>query len=323
MRYRQAQAMRPLRLLVISARYPTADRPAAGAFVRDRLADPTVAATVIAPSNYEHGGWRRYLAMTWRALTVRGQFDGVEGHFVLPSGAVALLAARVRRLPLVVFAHGSDVRDMAARNRAYRWLAQRVVRGAGAVVANSSGTAELVARLGAHATVVPPGVDLSRFAPQPKPARPRVLYLGGAFEHKGIDVARQLADTLVGPGLREVDPAEIPALMSAHTIVLVPSVVEPFGLVAVEAIASGRWVVARAVGGLAEIVVDGVNGSLVSDGDFAGALSRVPNYDPITVAATAERFAIEGTWRGAGEVWRRVLDGGPQITTVDEDSAIQ
>ncbi len=68
--------------------------------------------------------------------------------------------------------------------------------------------------------------------------------------------------------------------MQAHDVVLVPSVEEPFGIVAVEAIASGRWVVAAAVGGLPDIVIDGVNGTLVSDGDYEGALARVPDYDP-------------------------------------------
>ena len=63
-------------------------------------------------------------------------------------------------------------------------------------------------------------------------------------------------------------------------MVLVPSVAEPFGLVALEAIAAGRWVVASAVGGLRDIVIDGVNGSLVGDGDFDAALAAVPDYDP-------------------------------------------
>lgn len=323
MRYRQTQAMRRLRLLVISARYPTPDRPAAGAFVRDRLADPAITATVIAPGNYADPGWRRYLAMAWRALTVRGQFDGVEGHFVVPSGAVALLAARVRRLPLVVFAHGSDVREIAHRGRTMRWLARRVIGGADAIIANSADTAALVRALGGDATVVAPGIDRARFRLAPRPATRRVLYLGGDLPSKGVETARQLADTLLGPGIREIDPAEVAELMASHDVVLVPSQAEGFGLVAAEAIAAGRWVVASDIGGLRDVVRDGVNGTLVRDGDFAGALARVPDYDPVAVAATAERFAIEGTWRGAGEVWRRVRAGGPQIRTVDEDPAIQ
>jgi D-inositol-3-phosphate glycosyltransferase len=297
-----------MRLLVITARYPTPDRPAAGRFVQERLADPQVSATVIAPSRYDVPGWRRYLSMAWRAASRRGPFEGVEGHFVLPSGVIALVAARLRRLPLVVYAHGGDVRDMARRNPLFTWLARRVLRGADAVVTNSAETAELVHRLGAKAEVNPPGVDLGRFRPSPRPAQRHVLYLGGDVEHKGVAIARQLADTLAGPGLQEVAPDDIPGMMAAHDVVLVPSLAEPFGLVAAEAIASGRWVVARAVGGMREIVSDGVNGSLVGgDAGFALALASVPDYDPFAVAATGDRFSMEHHRAGMARVWNRVL----------------
>jgi glycosyltransferase involved in cell wall biosynthesis len=297
-----------MRLLVITARYPTPDRPAAGHFVRDRLADPDVVATIVAPDRYDRPGWLRYLSMTWRALAARGPFDGVEGHFVLPSGFVALVVARLRGLPLVVYAHGGDVRDMAQRNPLFAWLARRVVRGADAVATNSDETATLVRRLGADAEVIPPGIDLTRFSPTPRPSERRVLYLGGDVPHKGVALARRLADTLAGPGLREVAPDEVPALIAAHDVILVPSLAEPFGLVAAEAIASGRWVVARAVGGLPQIVSDGVNGSLgESDADLEAALSRVPDYDPQAVAATAGRFSVERHRAGMAALWERVL----------------
>ena len=297
-----------MRLLVITARYPTPDRPAAGSFVQDRLADPALESIVIAPASYAAAAWRRYVAMLWSALTRRGRYDGVEGHFVLPSGVIALVAARLRRLPLVVYAHGGDVREIAARTRVMRWAARAVLRGADAVVTNSSGTAALVADLGAEATVVPPGVDLARFAPQPLPSERRVLYLGGDVEHKGIAVARELADTLVGPGIREVDPGEVPALMASHSVVLIPSREEPFGLVAAEAIASGRWVVASAVGGLPDIVSDGVNGTLVRHGDFASALAGVPEYQPTAVSATASGFSIEEHRARMAEIWSAVRE---------------
>ena len=119
-------------------------------------------------------------------------------------------------------------------------------------------------------------------------------------------MARDLADTLVGPWLRDVDPADVPALIAAHDVVLMPSVAEPFGLVAVEAIASGRWVVASAVGGLREIVRDGVNGTLVTDGDFAGALARVPEYDPYAIASTVERYSLVAWQAGMARVWDEV-----------------
>lgn len=294
-----------MRLLVITARYPTADRPAAGAFVRDRLVG--VDAAVVAPPRYDVPGWRRYLGILWAACTRRGSFDGVEAHFALPTGAIGLLAAGLRGVPLVVYAHGFDLRVVARRNSLFRWLARRVVRSAAAVVTNSADMAELVRELGATAAVIPPGIDLQRFRPSPRPADRRVLYLGGSLEHKGIDVARQLADTLIGPGLREVDPALIPGLLAEHDVLLVPSLAEPHGLVAAEAIAAGRWVVARAVGGLNDIVTDGVNGTLVRGGDFAGALAAVPDYDPAAVAATASRFSVQIHRARMLEVWERVL----------------
>jgi len=297
-----------MRLLVVTARYPTPDRPAAGAFVRDRLADSALETNVIAPPRYDGPGWRRYAEIAWRALTERGRFDGVEGHFVLPTGPIAVVAARLRRRPLVLYAHGSDVGVMARRNRLFGALARWAIGAADAVVTNSPDTAADVAALGGAAEIVPPGIELGRFAPSPRPAMRKVLYLGGAGRLKGHDIAERLADTLAGPGLREVAPEEVPALLAAHDVLLVPSRSEGYGLVAAEAIASGRWVVARAVGGLREIVEPGINGTLVEEDDeFAGALAAVPDYAPEQLAAGAGRFGIARHRAGMASVWERVL----------------
>ncbi|MDQ3149280.1 MAG: glycosyltransferase, partial [Chloroflexota bacterium] len=104
-----------------------------------------------------------------------------------------------------------------------------------------------------------------------------------------------------------VPPEEIPELLAAHDVVLAPSRAEPFGLVAVEGIASGRWVVARDVGGLRDIIIDGVNGTLVADGDFAGAVARVPDYDPEQIAQTVRRFSIERWQADLDSIWNGLL----------------
>lgn len=296
-----------MRLLVVTARYPTEDRPAAGVFVRDRLADPVLRVTVVAPRSYGGSRWGRFLRLCWTAWTARGRFDGVEGHFVLPTGPVALIAARLRGIPFVVVAHGSDVRGVDEASRLRRWLARRVIRGAAVVVANSATTAADVARLGVAAVVIPPGVDRTRFVPSRRPANRRVLYLGGLSATKGLAIAQGLADTLVGPGLEEVAPDRVPTLMAEHDVVLVPSRVEGFGLTAAEATAAGRWVVATATGGLVDVIEDGVTGTLVTDGDYRSALAAVPDYDPWQVAERAARFDISRSRAAMNQAWTEVF----------------
>jgi glycosyltransferase involved in cell wall biosynthesis len=248
-----------------------------------------------------------YVIMFFDAMRASGPISGVEAHMVVPTGLVGWATARIRRVPLVVYAHGRDVRDWRAKPLPVRWLTRFVLRRADRVVTNSQDTAAHVRQMGVEPVVAPPGIDLRRFPVTPRPPDRRVLYLGGRSARKGYDVARDLADTLVGPWLRDIEPDDVPALMAAHDVVLVPSVAEPFGLVAVEALASGRWVVASAVGGLRDIVIDGVNGTLVTDGDFAGALARVPDYDPEAVARTVERFSLVRWQEAMAQVWDDAL----------------
>lgn len=65
---------------------------------------------------------------------------------------------------------------------------------------------------------------------------------------------------------RMVSQAEAAAFYTSATVFVCPSVYEPFGLVNLEAMACGTAVVATAVGGIPEIVVQGETGLLVSTG---------------------------------------------------------
>lgn len=76
-------------------------------------------------------------------------------------------------------------------------------------------------------------------------------------------------------------------------VVLVPSTLESFGNVAVEGLAAGRPVLATAVGGLPEIVEDGVNGFLFPPGDaatLAAAAARLLS-DPAKAAVMGAQGA--------------------------------
>jgi glycosyltransferase involved in cell wall biosynthesis len=291
-------------ILVLTRIWPTPEQPSLGTFIRERT-------TGVAGLSVVRPRWPRlpnpliYPLLLADALRA-GPIRGVEAHMLMPTGLVGLIVARIRGVPLVVYSHGRDVRDWSRGPAPLRWLARQVARRADRLLANSEDTAARLRDLGGRPQVIAPGVDLGRFAPSPRPGERRVLYLGGRVEHKGYEVGRGLADTLVGPGLRDVDPAAIPTLIAQHDVVLIPSVAEAFGLAAVEAIASGRWVVASAVGGLPDIVRDGVNGTLVSDGDFEGALAGVPDYDPYAIARTVERFSLAAWQAAMAAVWDEV-----------------
>jgi len=98
-----------------------------------------------------------------------------------------------------------------------------------------------------------------------------------------------------------VSAAELAILYRAGDVVAVPSYNESFGLVAIEAQASGTPVVAAAVGGLTVAVDDGASGLLVDGHDpdlWADALARIA-LDPGArerLSAGARRQALRFSW---------------------------
>ena len=104
----------------------------------------------------------------------------------------------------------------------------------------------------------------------------RDLERGGAYEAELRVEAERLgvADRVVFAGHRD----DVPALLAGCDVVCLPSSVEGLPLVVLEAMAQGRPVVATAVGGTPELVVDGETGLLVPPGDaraLAAALDKV------------------------------------------------
>jgi hypothetical protein len=71
---------------------------------------------------------------------------------------------------------------------------------------------------------------------------------------------------------------------------------------------------------LREIVTDGINGFLVRDGDFAGAISRVPDYDPFAVAATAQKYSATRIAEKMNRVWDRLLAGPSSDRDIENEA---
>src|SRR5687768_2812342 len=100
----------------------------------------------------------------WR-LTGRIKFDVMHGHWVVPNGPVAAIVARLRRLPLVISLHGSDI-FLAEQSRLLAGVARWCFRSATAITAPSDDLRQRAIRLGAPPSrchLVPYGVDPSQF----------------------------------------------------------------------------------------------------------------------------------------------------------------
>jgi starch synthase len=84
---------------------------------------------------------------------------------------------------------------------------------------------------------------------------------------------------------------KIREILSAATVFVCPSVYEPLGIVNLEAMACGTAVVASDVGGIPEVVDDGVTGLLFDPGDEVAAAEAVVSIlgDPENAALMGKR----------------------------------
>ena len=278
-----------MRILLVSQMYPGPDDPDLGIFVRlleERLATRghEIGRAVV---DRRAGGRMRHLRLGADTRSVARRFrpDVVYAHFLVPAGLWGVLFGRA---PVVVTAHGQDVRN-AQSSRALRTATRFTVDRAAAVVCVSEWLRgqleEAVPGVAPRTTVVDCGVDLQRFAPRDRDAaRTRVgwapegtgfLCLGSLSERKNVlrlaRAVERLGDgeiTFVGDGplrsglegrrgirlVGRVPHDEVPDWLAAADVVSQPSLVEPFGLATLEAMASGRSVVATRVGGPPEFV---------------------------------------------------------------------
>jgi glycosyltransferase involved in cell wall biosynthesis len=185
-------------------------------------------------------------------------------------------------------------------------------------------------------------------APAPAPvawedSRRKVLFVGRLDRQKGFDLllaaiegheadfhVRAVGEKILSdgaPGQSDAPnvellgwrtEAEIEALFRQADVVVMPSRWEGFGLVAIEAMRAGRPVFASRVGGLPEIVQDGVTGILFPAEDVARlrqALLSVPAERLAEMGragrrAFLDRFTIDRTHESLLSVYRELL--GPR-----------
>src|SRR6476659_6919069 len=258
--------------------YPGPDDPDLGTFVaqmeralRDRGHEIDLAVL-----DRRSGGKLRFVELARRVRAARRP-DVVWAHFLVPTG---LIASRVAA-PLVVTAHGRDVRNVGAFPGVAR-LTRSVVRRATTVIAVSDylrrELEERVPEARGKTEVVDSGVDLERFRvvePAADLASPAFVHVGSLTERKNVvrlaDAFARLGRgslTFVGDGpLRatlegragvritgRIPHDDVPSWLSAAGVVCGPALIEPFGQALLEGMACGCSVVATRVGGPPEFV---------------------------------------------------------------------
>lgn len=130
-----------------------------------------------------------------RSLKGRGYSNIVVSH-LLPLGTAAWIARRMGGLPYAVIVHGLDLRLAAAHPRK-AWLARRVLKGAGIVIANSEHTAREIRAFvpGVVPRVITPGVEIGEHSSQSEARRrlalsteaPLILAVARLVPRKGLD----------------------------------------------------------------------------------------------------------------------------------------
>ena len=281
------------------------------------------------------GAWRR-----WAAARREFRPDLLHVHCFGPNGVYALAMHRRFRLPLVVTSHGETVADDNAvfeRSASLRTGLRRSLAAAEAVTAPSAFVIdELRSRFGlSGGEVVPNGVDTTLTGDRERTpfAGRYLLAVGRLGRTKGFDL---LVDAFAGSDLEPVlqlvvigdgpelarlhslvaergldgrvvfagrlDPSAVADAMAGADAVIVPSRIEAFGIVALEAWRSGSPLVMTNRGGAPGFVRDGIDGILVDPLDTAAlrsAISRVaedPDLRSRMVSAGRERVP-EFSWR--------------------------
>jgi glycosyltransferase involved in cell wall biosynthesis len=292
-----------MRVVVLTTSYPRSAGDVAGVFVKDgveRLREAGVEVDVVSPASFRHfglayghgivGNLRR---APWKALLVPAFLasyahaarraalgaDLIHAHW-LPSALPALATRR----PFVLQLWGTDA-ELARR---VPWLVRPLVRRARLVLCGSRALEQSARELGARGVrIVPPGVTIPDSVGDPDDP-PHVLFAGRLSEEKGIleflEATAGIRRVVVGDGpLRDraagavgfVPREELGGYFERAAVVACPSRREGYGVVAREAMAYGRPVVATSVGGLVDAVANGVSGLVVPARDVSALRAAI------------------------------------------------
>jgi len=321
-----------VRVLVLTAMYPSAERPAAGTFVKQQVESLLAAGIDVEVQAFDGAGsLKNYVraGLEVRRRLRHEHFDLVHAHY----GLTGLPACMQTKAPVVITYHGSDLLGEvdSAGNYTFRGRL-KVLLGQilGRRVKERIVVASVLQRRlwGRSATVIPMGVDLEAFTPIPRaearrrldlpPDRRTVLFVANpANGVKRFDVAEAAVARLAEAGhLVDLLPVfkarhdEIPVYMSACDVLVLTSNHEASPCVVKEALACNLPIVSVDVGDVAERI-DGVQGCYLcrrSPEDVAAKLAIALSFAGRTDGRQkVQEISLANTARSTIEVFSRAL----------------
>jgi glycosyltransferase involved in cell wall biosynthesis len=262
--------------------------------------------------------------------------DEIDGAFIHTTTIAPLAADLFRKIPAVLSSDATPFakRGMrqayglgpegnlaqAMKKRVYREL---FARAAAFVTWSNWAKQSFVSDYGCReedVAVIPPGVDLDLFrAGDRDHALPRILFVGGDFVRKGgellLDVFRERfrgraelvlvtkANISEEPGVRvhrdvAANSEALLELYRTSDIFALPTRADCYSIVCLEALAAGMPVVVTRVGGIPDVLEEGVSGHLLEVDDRVTLTSRLENLvaDParrLEMGAKARARAIQ------------------------------
>jgi glycosyltransferase involved in cell wall biosynthesis len=260
-------------------------------------------------------GW--LFARSIEPVIRREQFDMVLASWAYPDAYGVMLVAKKLKFSFATDVLGSDV-NVFFENPTRKRQILRALRASSVVFAKSRALQLRLAAEGIESVIDYNGIDREKFHPLDRAEacrklgldarRLRVLYVGNLFPVKGATVLARVAEQLseadvifVGSGNEKITAGhcvgarphyEIPLWMNACDVLCLPSLNEGLPNVVLEAMACGLPVVASSVGGVPEVVRDGVNGLLTPAGDVAALAAALRQSLAVRWDAVAIRESV-------------------------------
>jgi glycosyltransferase involved in cell wall biosynthesis len=270
----------------------------------------------------------------------------VNLHYIGNNSLYALALRKIFEFPLVVNIHGNDIEGVGNRLRVARYFTTKTLEKADFILSNSyhllREAEKIVPGITAKSKVVGNGLEISEFenAEPYSYEKKYLLSISNFVYKKGQDIliraygkAREMFGgelpdlLLVGDGpelekckrlakelslegnvkfLGRINPRDIPGLLKRCEFFVHPARKEPFGIVILEAMASGKAIVSTRVGGIPEIIKGNRVGILVepeSAEELARGIVRL-----VENPGLAEKFGKKGEKLAREHSWERVVD---------------